>query len=223
MATAKKQSAKRADTKPLGRRTAVTKRGKNKVPIHGEKKKSQTGNIVHRKDGKNDGAIKLISYEKNSDGTATLRAGKATLDLLEGKDDVREWSDKELLQGHRDNVRRPPNMVPMAVYQELANRVMSKARFYWVAELEVAMTKCFEIVKNIDATDKDRKVTMVEWLAIKEIFERVMGSPEQKVTIGLEPESWKSAIANALVPSASTTIEVNAEDPGDDDPIDAAV
>jgi hypothetical protein len=229
--TAPKKMAtkKRADTKAVGKRTQTQKRGKNKVPVHGERKKSATGSAVTNVRARQrlaDGEVRLISYEKNSDGTSTVRVGRATTALLEGTDDVREWSDKELLQGHRDNIRRPPNMVPMAVYQELANRVMSKARFYWVAELEVAMTKCFQIVKNIDPNDKDRKVTMVEWLAIKEIFERVMGSPEQKVTIGLEPESWKAAIADALVPSTGDIIDLRTPqepEPDDDDPINAAL
>lgn len=216
--------AKKQTAKPMGKRTSVKKRGKNGVPIPGERKKSATGApITDLKSPNRLGEPRLIAYEKNSDGGATVRVGKATVDLLEGLDDVKDWSDEELLAGHRHNIKRPPNVIPMGVYLELMNRVLSRAKFYFVAELEVAMKKHMEIIANIDAGNPDKPVTMVQWLAIKEVYERVMGSPEQKVTVGLEPESWKAAIANALVPSSSTTIEVNAEDPDDDDPINAAV
>lgn len=210
---------------PMGQRRRVKDRTPKGDFIPGERKKSATGAPHHNPltPKKRDNTPRLISYEKNTDGTGTIRVGRGTVDLLQGIEDVREWSDEELLQGHRNNTRRPPNVVPMGVYLELVNRLMSRARFYFAAELEVAMTKHFQIIQNIDPTDPDRKVTMVEWMAIKEVYERVMGQAEQKVTIGLEPESWKKAIADALVPSDTSPQSPKGDGGDEDDPIDEAV
>lgn len=203
----------------MGKRASVMKRGKDGVPIRGEKKDSEqkatpkSTNKARNKKGLQGRNIP-IRYEKNSDGSGTVKVGKGTVALLDGSDDVTTWTDKELMQGYRDGTRRPPNMIPRGVYDELSKRLVQKAQFWHAADLELAMKKHSAIVAAINP----KRVSMVQWLALKEIYERVLGSPEQHVVHSLDSESWKEVVANAIVPTEATIIDVEVAD--DDNAVD---
>jgi hypothetical protein len=83
------------------------------------------------------------------------------------------------------------------------------------------MEKHRQIIVNITPGDPEHPVTNVEWQAIKEVYERVLGAPEQHITVGVD-ESWKKVIASAIVATAEPAI-IDVEAVDEQDPIDASV
>lgn len=147
-----------------------------------------------------------------SSGGGVVRIKQAAVDIIEGRENLEEWTIDELVEGKKKGKGRPPNVIPIEVHQELARRVLNDARHMMVAELTYTVQKHFQIVKGIeterrkmpDGTFEDVAVdvTPVQLKAILAIEERVLGMPREQVDINIAVEKpYEKLLASAIVPN----------------------
>lgn len=142
-----------------------------------------------------------------------VRVGKTNLAILNGDEDVRQWSDEELRRGQRRDknggwVGRPPRIVPKAVHDELVRRQYDEAATILRDSLVDAVKLFAEIVRDPQADPA------VRLKAANIIVERVVG----RTPLNIRVESkWEAAIAASIVSLPADAIEAHAADESDDD------
>lgn len=176
-------------------------------------KVTNEGNWIPMSNGKR---RKSVS-RRYSDGTATVKVGREVVKQLDGKEDFSQWTTEELLRGARMDVTdlHLPHVIPIMAHQELARRVVSKAQHRFVAELEYAIGKHMEIIKAMDPDEP----TSVQWAAIKEIEDRVLGKATERHEVTMDApfvEAFAAAIVGSMeqAEEADTIIDVEAVDDG---------
>jgi hypothetical protein len=130
-------------------------------------------------------------------GAGTIRVGRTTMEIIEGKDDLSSWTNDDLIAGFKEG-QKSPAIIPMEVYQELRRRVIQNARHRFTAELEYTLDKLFEIVKGIDTSDP----TPAQMKAIEMVKDMVMGRPEEHVDVRITVPGWEKAMAAGIVSNA---------------------
>ena len=132
----------------------------------------------------------------DSRGKGHLTIGSSMVPLLAGEENPATWTDEELLRGAPMRIKRVPKIIPLQVFTELVERFQAQARYRFVAELQVAIEKHLEIINQIDPSDP----TAVQWAAIRELYDRVLGKPEETVKIGLDMNNpFMKMVAQAIV------------------------
>jgi hypothetical protein len=139
-------------------------------------------------------------------GDGMVRVGKKTIELMKGEVNFDDWTDEELVMGAKarsynkkgePQFSRIPQVIPLAVYQELANRVISRAQHKFVAELKYAIDAMMELVKE---TDTDVVPANVRRQAAEYIIDRVMGKATEHVEAKVTVEApWEKIMATAIV------------------------
>lgn len=150
-----------------------------------------------------------------------IRVGNTNLALMRGDEDVREWSDEELIRGQRRAKNgkwagRPPGVVPKVVHDELVRRKLSKAYELMNDNLNDAVALLGEIVRDPTAENRDRLK------AADMIIDRVMPKQIQPIALVDEPEPrWAAALRSVyegsrlhdqLVRSVGEPIETTASE-----------
>jgi len=135
--------------------------------------------------------------------------------MLDGKEDFTTWTTEELLRGARMDVsnRHVPHVIPIMAHQELARRVVSHAQHRFVAELEYALQKHMEIIKYMDAEDP----TAVQWAAVKEIEDRVLGKATERHEVTMDApfvEAFAASIVGSMEQAEEAIIDIEAVDDG---------
>lgn len=173
-----------------------------------------------------------------SSGGAVVRIKKSQADIMEGKDNLEEWSLEDLIIGRKGRSKLP-NLIPIEVHQELARRVLMDAKHQYVANLGYAVEKQMAIMKGIKMVKRQvpgakkgtyelvaEDVTAVQYKAVQDTIERVMGMPREQVDINIAVEKpYEKLLASAIVPDAAALAEMEAnivdaelvEDDGDGD------
>lgn len=152
-----------------------------------------------------------------ADGSGVVRVGKGTVDIIKGREDVSTWTTEELKRGAPMRVKRVPQLIPLIVYNELAKRLQSQVRNRFLRELELAVDKHMAIINNINP--ESEVVSATEWNAIKELYDRVLGKPEEHVVHHDADLPYKAMLARAIVGSleqANEIIEGEVVEVGDD-------
>lgn len=114
-----------------------------------------------------------------------VRLGKVNTRILAGTEDLSLWSEEELIRGKRRDKNggwqgKVPEVVPLAVHQELTKRKLREAEETLRDNLVEAVKALVEIVKGKDVEDKDRLK------AIDMVMNRVMGKEPIKIEVGVE-------------------------------------
>ena len=141
---------------------------------------------------------------RRKDESATIQVGRQTLAVIEGTEDLSDWTDDELIAGFKAGGRNgqgklPPKIVPIRVHQELVSRVTQTAKHRFAAELHYAVDKHMQIIKLIDPSDP----TPTQLKAIEMLYERILGKPTEHVALynGGEIPAWQKAVAAGIVGS----------------------
>jgi hypothetical protein len=203
-----------------GRREARRKERMSKIrsDVRTIKERKRTGKkeVIERGDGTQiiyQEGFPRIFVDRSGKGRVTL--GTSTVALLKGEEDVATWTDEELIRGAPMRITKVPRIIPFQVYQELVNRMMAKARYTFVAELEYTVQKHMEIIKKTNPKDP----TPTQWNAIRELYDRVLGKAEQTVKIGVDMDNpFMKMVASAIVGNeeqAKEFIDVKALPDGD--------
>lgn len=119
---------------------------------------------------------KKLNVPKKEKGM--VHVGRVATAMMNGEIDVEELTDEELFRGAPAGMAAP-KVIPMVMYRELVNRVMSQARHTMAAELMVAVEKHMEIIKVIDPSDP----SAAQMKALEMLYDRVLGKPEERVQI----------------------------------------
>jgi hypothetical protein len=134
--------------------------------------------------------------KKRSGGGAMVHIPKTTVDLIEGKTDPSTWTLEELIRGAPGNVRRPPNFIPLNVYQELMKRVLSKTRVRFAEEVDTIVEKHIEVIKRINP----RRPTSSQMKAIDMVYNIVGVYEPHKIDVTLNGEApWQKLVASSIV------------------------
>lgn len=142
---------------------------------------------------------------KWKDGSGEVRVGRTVVDLMTGETDYppEMWTDEELLRGAPKSTARPPHVIPMVVYNELIRRVMSEVRHRFAAELEVAVDAHIKLIRN------KKTPPQVRMVAIRELYDRVLGKPTEHVAIMTDGDApWMKLMATAIVGNEAQAQEV---------------
>jgi len=113
-----------------------------------------------------------------------IRLGQTNSAILAGNVDLTKWSDEELARGQRRDKNgrfqgRPPKVVPMVVYKELARRQTEAVHKHLRDNILEAAHVLTEMIRN-PAVDDGTKVK-----AITMVFDRVLGKAPEKVEIAM--------------------------------------
>lgn len=134
-----------------------------------------------------------------------VRVGRTTVQIMKGGEDLSTWTDEELMRGARMKTSRIPNVIPMAIYVELINRVTSQVRHRFAAELTVAVEQHMRLIKRRDTPPA------VKLKAIELLYDRVMGKTPDHVVLHDADAPWRKLVASAIVGEASQVEEAMAE------------
>lgn len=191
---------KRADLRKKGTNTTV------KIP----RKAASAAKPPKRKKA---GSVGESHVYVQKDGTGMVQVGKGTVALMTGEDDVSDWTDEELIRGARMNVKRLPHMIPRAVFDELNNRIITRVRHRFAAEMEVAVREHIRIINSRKASDA------VKLKAIGMLYDRVLGKPTETVRVEHEGDPlYLQVVANAIVATPEQAVAaIAALDSGDMD------
>jgi len=178
--------------------------------------------FIERGTKRNGQKRKARKVQQLSSGGAMVRIKKSQSDIIEGKDNLEEWSLEELIVGRRKGHGRMPAVIPIEVHQELARRVLMEAKHNYVANLGYAVDKQMAIMKGIKMEERQvhgaKKgvtelvavdVTPVQYKAVVDTIERVMGMPHEQVDINIAVEKpYEKLLASAIVSDAAALAEM---------------
>jgi len=151
-----------------------------------------SGNAKEQAKRKRDYVGKAVIHEWK-DGSGEVRIGRTVVRMFKGEEDVSTWTDEELMRGAPMSVMRIPNVIPMMVYTELVKRITSKVQHRFAAELQMAVNEHMKLING-------RKVPpAVKLQAIKELYERVLGKPEEHLVVHDGDAPWRQMVASAIV------------------------
>lgn len=131
-----------------------------------------------------------------------------TVDILDGVEDLTEWSDEELERGVRKkNGKFPksPRVVPTEIQMELRRRQLSRSQ----TVLDNALVKCVTALTEI-ATDELEDAS-VRIRAIAMVMDRVMGTSPQHVELSVKP-AWASVLEGAIVTDENLVLTEGGEE-----------
>ena len=113
-----------------------------------------------------------------------VRLGKGNSAIYTGNVDLTKWSDEELARGQRRDKNgrfqgRPPQMIPMVVYKELARRQTEAVHKHLRDNVLEAAQVLTEMIRNpaVDDSAKVKAITMV--------FDRVLGKAPERVEVAM--------------------------------------
>lgn len=138
--------------------------------------------------------------KRRMDGQIEVRLSKNSADILDGNPS--DWTDEELLRGQRKSKRgrwegKPPQVVPMAVHQELIRR----RYFSGEAEIREAVLPAAQyiaaVVRGTEKADTGRLK------ACEMVLERFFGKPRQYIDLDVTQTEapWQKALNLAIVGS----------------------
>lgn len=147
--------------------------------------------------------------------SAKIYVGKTNLAILNGDDDVRDWTDEELRRGQRQDknghwVGRPPKVIPKSVHDELVRRQYDEAAVILRDSLVAAVQLFADIVRDPEADPA------IRLKAADIILKRVMGNEPIRLNVEVKSK-WEQAISHAIVSLPADVIEAYATDESDDD------
>jgi len=150
-------------------------------------------------------------------GRRHIAVSRTTTAVLNGEEDLSQWSDAELERGQRKNARgtftgRKPIVVPLALHAELSRRRLRKGQQLLIANVERAVQILIDVADDPD-TPPDVKVKATA-LIIERVYGRAAERVDLNVTGDVRVAPWQRAIATSIVASSD-------EVPGDDEIIDA--
>jgi hypothetical protein len=149
--------------------------------------------------------------KRREDGTALVRIGRATVDVLEGED-LSTWDDAELLAGRRyDKDRkfrgRKPKVVAAACLQELNRRRFARA----ADTLADSLVDGAEALRSIIVDETVDPATRIS--GIKLLYERVLGIPRQSIDLHASVEKpYERMIAASIVPTVADALRLMREE-----------
>jgi hypothetical protein len=127
----------------------------------------------------------------------TVNVGLRTAAVLNGEDDLSEWTDEELLRGQRRNKNgnwtgRRPKLVPLALHQELNNRRLNKAKEI----LSGSVVRAAEVLREVmdDPLAENRDKLKAAELVIKTIT----GRADFTLQVEAVPR-WHELLASSVV------------------------
>jgi hypothetical protein len=158
--------------------------------------------MQQRRSGPQSKTAKSTVYKWKS-GEGLVKVGRNVVRMMEGKEDLSEWTDEELIRGARYNYDkngrrvggRVPHVVPIDIHQELARRMMAKAQHTFVAELKYAVEKHMEVIKKINP----EFITSTQLRAIEMLYDRVLGKPIERMDVTVAEAPWQKVVANAII------------------------
>lgn len=139
-----------------------------------------------------------------------VRLGKGNTAILAGDVDLAQWSDEELARGQRRDRNgrfqgRPPKVVPMVVYRELARRQTEAVHKHLRDNILEAAQVLTELIKN-PAVDDNARIK-----AIGMVFDRMLGKAPERVEIAMT-NPLDEDIAAIVVYDDSEFIDVEAHE-----------
>jgi hypothetical protein len=150
--------------------------------------------------------------KRREDGTALVRIGRATVDVLEGED-LSTWDDAELLAGRRyDKDRkfrgRKPKVVAAACLQELNRRRFARA----ADTLADSLVDGAEALRSIITDETVDPATRIS--GIKLLYERVLGIPRQSIDLhaSVNEKPYERLIASSIVPTVADALRLMREE-----------
>jgi hypothetical protein len=191
--------------KPKGRKRTRKERLALEYVRHRDKEKKYPDAKGHPTSAR-ERKLYAVSHRKNGDRKARVSVNEGTISLLENPDQVKEWSDLELMNGYRGVRGARPNFIPREVHQELARRIMSRVQLRFLAQLEHAIDMNQAIIDGIEIEMVDGhpiavNVTPVQQRAIQEVIERVMGKAHEQIDVVVDTPAWQRMAARAIVGS----------------------
>lgn len=161
------------------------------------------------------------------------RAGSITLGLLStgimlGTEDLGTWDLEELRRGQRKDPRgnfsgRPPQVLPKVLYDEFVNRLLATGQMKLLDMLMPALDGLRECIDGA-LRDSDGDVLLIDGhpvvlevdpgrlRAIQEVLTRVMGKPEQKVSVSGEVKPYQQ-VEKAVIDRSFVDVEATEEPP----------
>lgn len=132
------------------------------------------------------------------DGRGIMRVSATTARIINGTDDLSEWSEEELERGARrgkdGRFRKKPVVVAKAVHDELVRRRMSKAFELLKESVYDGVALLRQVILDDEASYSDRiKATQL-------VLDRVMGTPQQHVSLDvlIDQPPWMKLEAAAI-------------------------
>jgi hypothetical protein len=166
-----------------------------------------------------------------ADGRGLAKVSKTTVAIVNGTEDLSEWTEEELQRGARrgsdGRFRKPPVLIAKAVHDELVRRRLAKAYDLIRESTADAVRLLRSIVNDPEAADGDRIK------AAELILDRAMGKPRESVSLDVGIQApWQRVIVDAIVGTEAQARELSAgevvegevveEDPLDDlEPLDS--
>lgn len=163
-----------------------------------------SGNAKEQAKRKRDYVGKAVIHEWK-DGTGEVRIGRTVVRMFKGEEDVATWTDEELMRGAPMSVMRIPNVIPMMVYQELVKRITAKVQHRFAAELQMAVNEHMKLING------KRVPHAVKLAAIKELYERVLGKPEEHLVVHDGDAPWRQMVAQAIVGNDDQAREIEGD------------
>jgi hypothetical protein len=139
-----------------------------------------------------------------------IRVGETNARLLDGEEELNDWTMEELLRGRRMDKNgtwrgSPPKVVPMAVHQELTRRTLEEA-----AELlRESLVPGLEALRNIMLDPDTKAADRIK--AIDMVMNRVMGKEPTKVEVTSD-SPWIIALQDAIVPGEDDEEELDEDE-----------
>lgn len=219
----------------MAARATKKKPGPNVVKTRSrERAQDDHVDVGRRRDGKKRQPRKVVRFKS---GGGQVRITEKQVRIIEGEENLDDWTIEELIEGRRGK-GRPPTVIPIVIHQELARRVITEARHQYVANLGYAVEKHMAIIRGIEMEErqvpggkKGEKewvavdVTPVQLKAILALEDRVMGQPREQVDVNIAVEKpYEKLMASAIVPNKAALEELEQEqakaEPGEEEIIE---
>jgi len=138
------------------------------------------------------------------DGRAIVAVSAKTADVMEGLDDLSEWSDEELEWGQRRDKRgrwptNRPKVIARAIHDELVKRKMRHAYDLLRENVHAAVQVLIEIATDPDVNAETRLK------AASEIMNRTLGKPAEQMHLEVDARPpWMQVLEASIVPATRT-------------------
>lgn len=138
---------------------------------------------------------------RKKDGRRVMTVSPTTANVLEGVDDVRTWTDEELIRGQRKAsngkfVGRPPDVVARACAVELLRRQGTGSLALFAGNLDRVSQRVVEIVLD-PATDRQ-----VALNGARLIFAYTLGKPPDRMIVDVRADAepvWMQMLRGSVV------------------------
>lgn len=174
---------------------------------------------AHKDAKSNEKSVIRVHRPKNGKQTGTIKVGRTVMQLFTGEIDVTEWTMEELFRGAPMNIKVPPNVIPVHVYNELVRRVTMIARAEFSAHLEYSVEKHMAVIRGIQTMENNKgetiaiDVTPVQLRAIELLYDRVMGKAPESIEMNVQVNApWQQLMAKGIVADAEQLKEKTDKD-----------